>query len=81
MGLADLRQMHGHMEQAARVLSFVEPWLQSNQIQLVHFDRSNYERSVTAARAQLDEATFSKEWAKGRALTMKQAIELALSDE
>jgi len=81
MGFADLRQVHGHMEQAARVLSFVEPWLQSNQIQLVHFDRTNYERSVTAARDQLDEETFAKAWAEGRALTMKQAIELAMSDE
>jgi len=81
MGFADLRQVHGHMEQAARVLSFVEPWLQSNQIQLVHFDRTNYERSVTAARAQLDEETFAKAWTEGRALTMKQAIELAMSDE
>ena len=81
MGFADLQQVHGHMEQAARVLSFVEIWLQSNQIQLVHFDRSNYERSVTAARAQLDEATFAKAWAEGRALTMKQAIELGKSNE
>jgi non-specific serine/threonine protein kinase len=81
MGLADLRQMYGHVEQAARVLSFVEPWLQSNQIQLVQFDRSNYERSVTAARAQLDKATFAKAWSEGRALTMEQAIELAMSDE
>jgi non-specific serine/threonine protein kinase len=81
MGFADLRQVHGHIEQAARVLSFVEPWLRSNQIQLVHFDRSKYERSVAAARAQLDEATFAKAWADGRALTMEQAIELAMSEE
>ena len=79
MGLADLQQVYGHMEQAARVLSFVELWLQSNQIQLVHFDRSNYDRSVTAARAQLDEATFAKAWAQGRAMTMEQVIQLALS--
>jgi predicted ATPase/transcriptional regulator with XRE-family HTH domain len=81
MGLADLRQMHGYMEQTARVLSFVEAWLESNQIQLVHFDRSNYERSVTAARAKLDEATFAEAWTEGRTLTMEQAIELAMGDE
>jgi hypothetical protein len=60
-------------------LSFVEPWLQTNQIQLVHFDRTNFERSVTAARAQLDEATFAEAWSQGRAMTMEQAIQLALS--
>ena len=81
IGFADLGQVHGHIEQAARVLSFVERWLQSNQIQLVHFDHSNYECSVTAARAQLDEATFAKAWVEGSALTMEQAIELAMSDE
>jgi predicted ATPase/transcriptional regulator with XRE-family HTH domain len=78
MGLADLQRVHGHMEQAARVLSFVELWLQSNQIQLVHFDRTNYGRSVVAARVQLDEATFAKAWAEGRAMTMQQAIAYAL---
>jgi ATP/maltotriose-dependent transcriptional regulator MalT len=81
LGFADLRQVHGQMEQATRVLGFIEPWLQSNQIQLVHFDRANYERSLSAARAQLDEATFAKTWAEGRALTMKQAIELAMTNE
>jgi len=79
LGFADLREVHGHMEQTARVLSFVESWLQSNQVQLVHFDRSNYERGVTAARFQLDEASFATAWAEGRALTMDQAIELAMS--
>ena len=78
MGFADLRQVHGHVEQAVRVLSFVEPWLQSNQIQVVHFERTNYERSVAAARAQLDDATFAKAWAEGRAMTMEQAIAYAL---
>ena len=81
IGFADLRKVNGPREQAARMLSFVESWLQSNQIQLVHFDRTNYERSVTAARSQLDEATFAKVWAEGRSLTMEQAIELAMSDE
>ncbi len=81
MGFADLRQVHGQTEQSARVLSFVELWLQSNQIQLVHFDHTNYERSVAAAHAQLDEASFAKAWAEGRTLTMKQVIELAMNDE
>jgi hypothetical protein len=62
------------------MLSFVEPWLQSNQIQLVHFDRTNYERSVTAARAQLDEATFAKAWAEGQAMTLDKAVAYALRE-
>jgi tetratricopeptide (TPR) repeat protein len=77
LGYADLRQVHGHIEQASCVLSFIEAWLQSSQIHLAHFDRINYERAVAAARAQLDEATFAKAWAEGRALTLEQAVEHA----
>ncbi len=31
-------------------------------------------------RAQLDEVTFNEAWAAGRALTMVQAIQLAMSE-
>lgn len=80
MGFADLRQVQGQIEQAAHVLGFVEPWLQSNQLQLVFFDRSHYERSVTAARAQLDKATFNAVWEAGSKMTMEQAVAYALED-
>ena len=39
---------------------------------------ADYERSVAAVRAQLDEATFAAAWAAGHALTLEQAIAEAL---
>jgi tetratricopeptide (TPR) repeat protein len=43
-------------------------------------DEAERARNVELARAQLDEATFSAAWAEGRALTLEQAIALALGD-
>jgi predicted ATPase/class 3 adenylate cyclase len=75
---ADLRRSQGEIMQAARLLGFVEVWLESNQLQFVFFDHTNYARGVAAARAQLDEATFTAAWEEGRATTIEQAIELVL---
>ena len=69
------------MERAAQLLGFVEAWLESNQLQLVIFDHTNYTRGVAAARAQLDEAAFNAAWGEGRAMTLEQAIEYALAEQ
>ena len=42
-------------------------------------DRPEYHQRVAAARAALgDDAAFDRAWQDGRALTLEQAIELAL---
>jgi hypothetical protein len=41
-------------------------------------ERPEYDREVNDLRANMDEAAFAKAWAEGRALTMEQAIALAL---
>jgi non-specific serine/threonine protein kinase len=41
-------------------------------------DRIEYDRYVAAVRAQFDEAAFAAAWAKGRVMTLEQAIECAL---
>ncbi|MCA1552996.1 MAG: tetratricopeptide repeat protein [Chloroflexi bacterium] len=43
-------------------------------------DAKEHERNVAIARAQLDEATFNAAWAEGHALTLEQAMALALED-
>ena len=35
---------------------------------------------ITTVHAQLDEATFQAAWAKGRELTLEQAVALALDE-
>jgi hypothetical protein len=44
------------------------------------FQRHFNERGVASLRAQLDEAALVTAWAKGRAMTLEQAIEYALSE-
>jgi predicted ATPase/Tfp pilus assembly protein PilF len=40
--------------------------------------RKQYESTVAATRAQLDEASFTSAWAQGRAMSLEQAIAYAL---
>jgi hypothetical protein len=47
---------------------------------LEHDDQRDYESNLATLHAQLDEATFEAAWAEGAALTLEQAVELALSD-
>jgi hypothetical protein len=50
------------------------------QTHLYFLDRYEYEKNVNALRTQLDRAAFDAAWTAGRALTLEQAIELALSE-
>ncbi len=64
---------------AARLLGAAEGSYQEMAIsQWWQTRRTEYERTVAAVRARLDEATFATAWAEGRAMTMQQAVELAL---
>ncbi len=42
--------------------------------------RAEYEQDIGAGRAQLDEATYAAAWAKGRAMTLEQAVAYALEE-
>ena len=41
----------------------------------------DYERTLTAARSQLEEAAWTAAWAEGRAMSPERAIEYALEQE
>jgi hypothetical protein len=43
-------------------------------------DRVQYDANVAAVRAQLDETTFQRAWAEGRAMMVEQAIAYALNE-
>src|SRR5205807_102301 len=78
---ADLQQVQGHSERAARLLAFVEASLESNQLNLVLFERTKFEWSVAAVREQLSASDFSAAWEAGQLLTLEQAITLALGTD
>jgi tetratricopeptide (TPR) repeat protein len=80
-GLAGVAGAQGQPERAARLLGIADALRDSADMLLQPAYRAAYERDVAAARAQLDEATFAAAWAAGRALTLEQAIALALSND
>jgi hypothetical protein len=41
-------------------------------------ERAEYEKEVAALRAGMAESDFERLWSQGRALTMDEAIELAI---
>jgi len=43
-------------------------------------ERAAYEERVARVRAQLDQETFAAAWAAGRAMSMEQAIDMALDE-
>jgi predicted ATPase/class 3 adenylate cyclase len=77
-GLASIAAASGQPERAARLFGVAEALRESAGILLPPVQRADYEHDVTAARAQLNEATFAAAWAAGRALSVEQAIAEAL---
>ena len=73
-GLAGVAAAQGKPERAARLFGAAEAQRTSAAMPLPPAYRAAYERDVDAARAQLDEATFTAAWVAGRAMTPEQAM-------
>jgi predicted ATPase/DNA-binding NarL/FixJ family response regulator len=78
--LADTWVEQGNAEGALRLqaaieaLSEVDKQLQSDATAT----RPGHERSVSAARAQIDDGTFAKLWSEGQAMSLEEAMAYAL---
>jgi predicted ATPase len=81
VGCANLAQTTGQTERATKLCGAVSALLKAIAARLVSPEREMHEHTVTALRAHLDEAPFSKAWAEGMTMTMQQAIEYALATE
>ncbi len=81
-GLAGVAEAHDQSEQAARLYGAAEALRDTIGTAQVLADRvvvrANYARNAAAVRAALSEEAFAKAWAEGRAMTLEQAIEVAL---
>jgi DNA-binding CsgD family transcriptional regulator/tetratricopeptide (TPR) repeat protein len=73
-GLASLEAGQGDPAWAARLWGAAEALREAIGAPMAPVDRPNYERAVTAVRAQLGENAFATAWAKGRAMTPEQAL-------
>ncbi len=72
--------MQGDYGRATRLFGVAEAQREAFAVYMPPAARTEHDRNVAAARAQLGEATFDLAWAEGRALTMEQAIEYALEE-
>ncbi len=70
----------GQYVQAARLLGAAEAHRIAKGTPLPFAHRSDYDRPVATIRAGLKEEAFAAAWAEGRAMTLEQAIDYALSE-
>jgi non-specific serine/threonine protein kinase len=68
----------GQWERAARLFGAAEALREAIDVPRPPADRPDLERSLVALRAGLDERALAAAWAEGRALTLEQAVAVAL---
>jgi tetratricopeptide (TPR) repeat protein len=78
-GLASAATMLGNPLLAARLLAATDALLTRSGARLWPVDHIEYEQTMTAVRAQLDQASFNSAWAAGRVLHLEQIIEEAIT--
>jgi predicted ATPase/DNA-binding CsgD family transcriptional regulator len=82
-GLAAIAASEGSLARAGRLWGAAEALLEEIEVTAYIYapDRSAYQDRVSAARAQLDEATWQAVWSEGREMTPEQAVGYALLEE
>jgi tetratricopeptide (TPR) repeat protein len=80
-GLGEVYAAKGQAERAARLLGASESVREATNSPMSLADRPNYDRSVVTARDLLGEEAFARLWAEGRALTLEEAIALAMEQD
>ena len=73
--------VQGGSERSARMLGAAEALRQAIGEPLAPLYRDEFDRGVAAVGAELGEEAFEAAWAKGRAMSMEEAISYALEEE
>jgi predicted ATPase/DNA-binding CsgD family transcriptional regulator len=79
-GAAELVMAQGRPARTARLIGAAEALREAAGAPLPPVERAAYERQVAAARAELGNTTFAREWSAGRALSPEQALDGALAE-
>jgi DNA-binding CsgD family transcriptional regulator/tetratricopeptide (TPR) repeat protein len=81
--LAAVAASEGRLRRAAHLWGAAEALLETIEATAYthRADRSLHQDQVTAARARLDETSWTAAWSEGRAMSSEQAVEYALSAE
>jgi predicted ATPase/DNA-binding SARP family transcriptional activator len=77
---AGVAAARGKFVDAACLFGAVESFLRTLGIRLFQIDEMEYDRNVATLHVQLDHATLEETWARGAAMTMEQAIAMALEE-
>jgi tetratricopeptide (TPR) repeat protein len=80
-GFGGVAYAAGQAVRAARLCGAAEALQEAIVTPMDPADRAHFDRTVAAARAQLDDATFAAAWAAGQSLTIEQAIAEALAND
>ncbi len=80
-GLAWVASVKGHLQKAARLFGAAEVVRETVGDYITVLARPTHESCVASVRAGMGDAAFSAAWAEGRAMTLEQAIEYALTVE
>jgi hypothetical protein len=67
------------LRRAARLFGAAETLHAGIRFELSAAERAEHDQAIAAARAALVEEAFAAAWAEGQAMTIEQAIQLALS--
>jgi non-specific serine/threonine protein kinase len=78
---ASVHMNQGRDELAARFFAVATSFLETMHIPLLPFDQFEYERNVAGLRSRLDPKTFDRAWSAGRAMSLDQAVDLALHSQ
>lgn len=79
-GFADIAVVQGKFARAAQLMAALETQLVSMGMRLLPVDRTEYERNLAHLRTNLDKKAFMKFWAKGKRMSLEQAIAFALQE-
>jgi predicted ATPase/DNA-binding SARP family transcriptional activator len=79
-GFADIAVVQGKFSRAAQIMAAVETQLAAMGMRLLPVDKMEYERNLAQLRAQFDERSLNKSWAKGKEMSLEQAIAFAVED-
>jgi len=75
---AELASAQSQWERSAKLFGAAEALREAINVPLPTHNRADYDSSIMALRAGLNEEALAEEWAKGRAMTLEQIIAYAL---
>jgi len=81
MGMAGVALAEGQAVRAARLVGAAEALGEAMGASVELGDRADYDRITAAVKAALDERAYQAACAKGRMMTLEQAVEYALTSE